>query len=659
MLSSHTVLSHEWQPTENQNEGLFSEMAAEGASAGALEGTALLFATQLDGEKPPDSWLRVHIDRPQRLACGHFHYLALSADGSVYSWGRGPLGVLGHGSEDDEPKERLVEALDGQGIRDIAAGPYHSAALTPDGRLFTWGWMPFGISAQGKMEETFSHVPRPVKLSAAITVRGLACGCFATACWDDHAQLYTWGRGESGQLGHGNTASVAAPKAVEALMGVRVGEVAFGGVQTAAGSTGFMLVRSESGLVFSCGSPARGRLGRRHCLYEEDDDNAGGGAGGAGGEPMHHAVPGEVLLGANGELLCASLAAGDNHAVCVTPEGHCFVWGANESGVLGRAAYEEDAELPQELEGLPPVSQVVCASHSSALVTEAGALLLLGGDPAVPDKPRLAGLPGVIQAVFGGGFHLGVLLGGEGGAGAASGAAGVADRQGLRSSSGGGGSSTLMLPSSTEGSGGGSTRDNEQRRRASGRASGLNRGHGNAGAGATGGGGGMHGDDEYDYYSHDTSYSSTTDDVASEVTARPDPLLPAPALLREQPEFADAVAPELAELLLADPAGAPPLQLRHELRLLRDLLAAERAKLQGVTDEDRRVSEEHSRHLHPSDDTWTDKEKLRGESMGDPEVYTTVLGGGGAEAGDVGGVLHIARSSSIVLEDRSGYRGRN
>ena len=54
----------------------------------------------------------------------------------MYSWGRGPLGVLGHGSEDDEPKERLIEALEGQAIGDIAAGPYHSAALTSDGRLW-------------------------------------------------------------------------------------------------------------------------------------------------------------------------------------------------------------------------------------------------------------------------------------------------------------------------------------------------------------------------------------------------------------------------------------------------------------------------------------------------------------------------------------------
>ena len=39
---------------------------------------------------------------------------------------------------------------------------------------------------------------------------------------------------------------------------------------------------------------------------------------------------------------------------------------------------------------------------------------------------------------------------------------------------------------------------------------------------------------------------------------------------------------EIVELLLADVNGSPPLQLRHELRLLRDLLAAERKKLHVI-----------------------------------------------------------------------------
>ena len=60
-------------------------------------------------------------------------------------------------------------------------------------------------------------------------------------------------------------------------------------------------------------------------------------------------------------------------------------------------------------------------------------------------------------------------------------------------------------------------------------------------------------------------------------------------------ELAEAVDPNLAQLLLAKVRYAPAEQLRHELRLLRDLLAAEKAKLQGLISGDqltRRSTEE-------------------------------------------------------------------
>lgn len=580
------------------------------------EGAVLIFATQLDSEKPPDSWLRVRVDRPRQLACGHFHYLALDARGAVYSWGRGPLGVLGHSGEDDEPKERLVEALEGQTIDYIAAGPYQSAALTRQGRLYTWGWMPFSMSADGVMEETFSHVPRPTKLPGAVPVRGLACGCFATAAWDDHGQLFTWGRGDSGQLGHGNGEPVASPKSVEALAGVRVTQVAFGGVQTANGPTGFMLVRSESGLIFSCGSPERGRLGRPYVL-EEPMASSGSG-------PVHHAVPGEVSLGPNGDLLCSCVAAGDNHAIAITSEGGCYVWGANEGGVLALPEEDGDATEPIEVDGLPCVTKAVCATHSSALVADDGALLLLGGDPSTPEKPRLAGLPGRIAAVFGGGFHIGVLLE----------HVAPSDAQSPTAAE----TSSLAAHATA----------------ADAPPSGGRRGEGGGGAS------GSNGSSSYSSsYSSDTASDSQTG--AGAPAERRPPQLATPALLKESDDYASAVAPELAELLLSDPAGTPPLQLRHELRLLRDLLAAERAKLQGLTAAQKRVEAEHQVALHPADDTWTQKEVVRGESD-EPSVTSTVILGAASES--PGGTMHLARTSSVLSERRAhqmsteAYRGR-
>ena len=64
----------------------------------AEDGSFIILATQVDAKTPPSAWTRVHVASPTGLACGHFHFVAVTRAG-VYAWGRGPLGVLGHGGE--------------------------------------------------------------------------------------------------------------------------------------------------------------------------------------------------------------------------------------------------------------------------------------------------------------------------------------------------------------------------------------------------------------------------------------------------------------------------------------------------------------------------------------------------------------------------------
>ncbi len=60
---------------------------------------------------------------------------------SVYSFGQGAFGQLGHGEEDDQTKPKLINELRAAStkIKMLACGARHSAALSDNGVLYTWG----------------------------------------------------------------------------------------------------------------------------------------------------------------------------------------------------------------------------------------------------------------------------------------------------------------------------------------------------------------------------------------------------------------------------------------------------------------------------------------------------------------------------------------
>jgi regulator of chromosome condensation len=82
-----------------------------------------------------------------KIVGGQHHTLALSADGTVYSWGRAHYGRLGQGKPADptgkwsDLDDRLIPT-DIPNLTccvSIAAGETHSLAVTKDGSLFAWG----------------------------------------------------------------------------------------------------------------------------------------------------------------------------------------------------------------------------------------------------------------------------------------------------------------------------------------------------------------------------------------------------------------------------------------------------------------------------------------------------------------------------------------
>ena len=273
------------------------------------------------------------------VATSEEHCLALSADGEVFSWGRGSYGALGHGDDSDRAVPCKIELL--CHIECIAAGPsWTSAAVDEGGRLFTWGRVRL-------VEEEE----------------------------DEDGELEEFG-GPSGlgyELDPEAYGLPATPKRVDALSQDRVVGVALG--------EGFTLVVTDAGAVFSFGFSWEGGLGR--------------------GSLVSEVLPRRIQDLAETGRRFVAVAAGYCHDFALTEKGELYGWGCERANGHGR-----EERTPQRVAALigQRIKLVYAHDSASCVVTEKGELFTwgdssgedsLGHEGPESTPTRVAGLSGV------------------------------------------------------------------------------------------------------------------------------------------------------------------------------------------------------------------------------------------------------------------------
>ena len=73
-----------------------------------------------------------------QIQCGAQFSVALSREGSVYTWGKGEFYRLGHSTDTHVRVPQLVEGLVGTKIVKIGVGSLHCLALSSSGEVSTW-----------------------------------------------------------------------------------------------------------------------------------------------------------------------------------------------------------------------------------------------------------------------------------------------------------------------------------------------------------------------------------------------------------------------------------------------------------------------------------------------------------------------------------------
>ncbi|ELR17738.1 ubiquitin ligase, putative [Acanthamoeba castellanii str. Neff] len=331
------------------------------------------------------------------VAAGEFHSLCLTENGEVTSFGLNDQGQCGQPitkiaeSSDLAAVARprpivLPDDLRKKTVVSIAAGGYHSALVTADGELYTFGRggefqlghdtvMALGeggnaLHYRSNSAQTSYFQPKPTRLSAlnGQVVKQVACGRFHSACVTEEGALYTWGRGANGQLGHGDMTDQATPKRVEAGIKDKIM------VKVACGENHSAAVDS-AGVIYTTGGDESGQLGKGD---EWICATHGEGCTGSGWSCQER-IPTFLSILSVRHVQFVDIACGHGFCAAITNRGLLYTWGKGTALGLGPSG---DVSEPTHLSSIDGVVSVACGDIHAAALTDKGQLYMWGSSEA-------------------------------------------------------------------------------------------------------------------------------------------------------------------------------------------------------------------------------------------------------------------------------------
>jgi len=228
----------------------------------------------------------------------------------------------------------------------LAVGSTHSIVVHKGGRLLTWG----GVSPG----------PTPVlstqdKRFVSVATSGGHCLALSA-----DGEVYSWGGGDYGLLGHGDLDERAEPCRIESLS--RIERIAAGKTTSAA--------VDENGRLYTWGQASRAY--NEYVDEDEDEVNPGGLGYELDAETEYQTTPKRV--DALSQHRVVGVALGVFFTLAVTDAGAIFSFGQSDHGELGHGSWDSQV-LPRRIKGTRRRFVAVAASSEHALaLTEEGEL---------------------------------------------------------------------------------------------------------------------------------------------------------------------------------------------------------------------------------------------------------------------------------------------
>uniref|UniRef100_A0A8C1E1L1 HECT domain-containing protein n=1 Tax=Cyprinus carpio carpio TaxID=630221 RepID=A0A8C1E1L1_CYPCA len=149
-----------------------------------------------------------------QISAGGDHSFVLSLSGVVFGWGKNSAGQLGLGDTTDRHVPTVVNSLNRKKTVSISCGGEHTATLSKGGTVFTFG---SGGSGQlGHKSFRDEHHPRVVAELWGSEVSQVTCGRHHTlVSVASSKMIYSFGCGMQGQLGNGEMIKQSVPFPVD------------------------------------------------------------------------------------------------------------------------------------------------------------------------------------------------------------------------------------------------------------------------------------------------------------------------------------------------------------------------------------------------------------------------------------------------------------
>ena len=405
------VLGGEWTMNTNQVRDFFRKYLSQEDQT-HLEEITKLFMTKA---KPGGLLFKEFRDQIHGMRLG---------EGLVATWGldtNGRLGRKKHQDQSEDQLNRFVSMGNEVVIRKVACGDSHTLALGQGKYLCAWGGNQYGQLGNGLTVE--SAVPVQIRLPDNVDIIDIAAGGMHSLCATMKFMAYSWGYGEGGRLGQGDSQLELSPKLIEGLTDV---------IAVAAGHSQSGFICTDK--VYTCGKGLFARLGHGTLNDELRPRNVEffqgksliklslsffnsaaltlNGEAYAWGDSKYGRCGTGISNGENiliprrigaGTMLAAmkitDIALGLNHGMAVTVDGSVYVWGDASDGKLGLVDHKEIEPFPKVIPGLDlramlddedkgkkrPVNStkivgVAANDFCTAVVTDAGEIKIWGNN---------------------------------------------------------------------------------------------------------------------------------------------------------------------------------------------------------------------------------------------------------------------------------------